>query len=317
MDGSRQMEGAYTDKGYKDGEFRFYYPNGKLEAQGSYRNNLIYSFWNYYYPNGNKKEKIYYTGDEAAFVITDAFDSTGKSTVKEGTGKFETFVIDFIDRIRYKVAGEFINGERYGTWEYFGYRQDNYELAYQETYSEGKLKKREFYPGFGDEYSYKKRGVFIMKLISEKFPITEVFLIDQNKAAPGLTNMRQELLADTSYANSRDTIGAFRDVEIEASYPGGKWSWNKYLIHSLNPDAGLNEVPPKTKFFTQTVLVQFIVCTDGTVCNVETMNVVLPSLKKEAERVIKHSGKWVPAVKNGKAVKAYRKQPITFEYRIE
>ena len=59
-------------------------------------------------------------------------------------------------------------------------------------------------------------------------------------------------------------------------------------------------------------MVKFIVCTDGTICDVKVVNNVLPSIKKEAERVIKKSGNWVPAQQEGRKVKAYRQQPITF-----
>jgi hypothetical protein len=35
-------------------------------------------------------------------------------------------------------------------------------------------------------------------------------------------------------------------------------------------------------------------------------------MEAEVIRVIKKSGKWIPATMKGKPVKAYRKQPITF-----
>lgn len=35
-------------------------------------------------------------------------------------------------------------------------------------------------------------------------------------------------------------------------------------------------------------------------------------MEDEAIRVLKKSKKWLPAVQNGRKVKAYRKQPITF-----
>ena len=112
--------------------------------------------------------------------------------------------------------------------------------------------------------------------------------------------------------NSRDTIGVFRKVEIEAEYPGGLESWRKYLEANLRSDAPFKDLPRKVKYFKQTVWVQFIVCTDGTLCNVEVINDVLPSIKKEAIRVISKSGNWEPAIQGGGPVKAYRKQPITF-----
>src|SRR6476469_4627078 len=111
---------------------------------------------------------------------------------------------------------------------------------------------------------------------------------------------------------SKDTVGIFERVEVEAEFPGGVNAWKQFLYANLNPDAPLKEVPKKVKHCEQTAVVQFIVCTDGSICNVKVINNVLPSIKKEAERVVKRSGTWQPAQQNGRYVKAYRKQPITF-----
>jgi periplasmic protein TonB len=94
------------------------------------------------------------------------------------------------------------------------------------------------------------------------------------------------ILQNLSTENTKDTVGAFRKVEIEAQYLGGIKSWQKYLTTNLNPDAPLKDLRRKVKHFEQTVWVQFIVCTDGTVCDVQVINDVLPSIKKEAIRVI-------------------------------
>jgi len=111
---------------------------------------------------------------------------------------------------------------------------------------------------------------------------------------------------------SKDTIGVFQKVEVEAQYPGGLTAWRNYLVQNLNANAPLKDLPKKVKHFEQTAIVQFIVCTDGSVCDVQVINDVLPSIKKEAEKAIKKSGAWMPAEQSGRKVKAYRKQPITF-----
>jgi protein TonB len=36
-------------------------------------------------------------------------------------------------------------------------------------------------------------------------------------------------------------------------------------------------------------------------------------LKQEAMRVIRQSGKWTPAIQNGRQVKSYKKQPVVFK----
>jgi protein TonB len=63
-------------------------------------------------------------------------------------------------------------------------------------------------------------------------------------------------------------------------------------------------------------VVQFIVDKEGMVSDVQAISGP-EELRKEAERVIKKSGKWTPAVQNGRQVKSYKKQPIVFQLAEE
>lgn len=120
------------------------------------------------------------------------------------------------------------------------------------------------------------------------------------------------VLKDTT-GLSKDSVGAFEKVEVEAEFTGGDNAWRSFLMKNLDIDKFSDKVkfPKRQKAFKQTVIVKFIVCTDGSLCNIEAENKVDPLIKAEAERVIKISPNWLPARQNGKAVKAYRRQPIT------
>jgi protein TonB len=63
--------------------------------------------------------------------------------------------------------------------------------------------------------------------------------------------------------------------------------------------------------------VRFIVCKDGSLCEIKAEKKGQTPLKAEAERVIRNSPNWIPAVVKGKTVKAYRRQPITFQFEQE
>ncbi len=112
---------------------------------------------------------------------------------------------------------------------------------------------------------------------------------------------------------SKDTVGAYDKVEVEAAFTGGDEAWRSFLMKNLDIDKFSDQVkfPRRQKVFKQTVIVKFIVCTDGSLCNIEAENKVNALIKAEAERVIRISPNWVPAIQNGKPVKAYRRQPIT------
>ena len=100
----------------------------------------------------------------------------------------------------------------------------------------------------------------------------------------------------------------FRTVEIESQYPGGMPAWQRYLNKNLHypEEAQNNEIQGA-------VMVQFIVDRDGNVSDVQAISgPEQGGLREEAVRVIRKSGKWTPAIQNGRQVKSYKKQPVTF-----
>ncbi len=99
----------------------------------------------------------------------------------------------------------------------------------------------------------------------------------------------------------------FTKVEVDAAYPG---NWRSYLERNLDGQVAVdNGAAPGT----YTVQIQFIVDVAGNVSDVKALTSVGYGMEQEAMRVIKRSGKWKPAIQNGREVKAYRKQPIIFQ----
>ncbi|HEY8970772.1 MAG TPA: TonB family protein [Puia sp.] len=106
-----------------------------------------------------------------------------------------------------------------------------------------------------------------------------------------------------------DADKIFTKVEIESSYPGGDGAWARFLNKSLHyPDEALNNN------IEGTVMVQFVVDQEGNVSDVQAISGPTEGgLREEAIRVIKKSGKWTPAVQNGRKVKSYKRQPVGFK----
>lgn len=103
----------------------------------------------------------------------------------------------------------------------------------------------------------------------------------------------------------------FTKVEIESAYPGGMAAWQRYLNKNLHyPQEAIDQE------IQGTVVVQFIVDKEGNVSDVEAISGP-NELRDEAIRVIKKSGKWTPAIQNGRQVKSYKKQPIVFKLETE
>ena len=108
-----------------------------------------------------------------------------------------------------------------------------------------------------------------------------------------------------------DADKIFNKVEIESSFPGGMAAWSRFLNKNLHaPDeaasSGISEA---------TIVVQFIVDKEGNVTDVQAISGPdQGGLKEEAVRVIRKSGKWTPAIQNGRQVKSYKRQPIIFRF---
>ena len=106
----------------------------------------------------------------------------------------------------------------------------------------------------------------------------------------------------------------FDKVEIEASFPGGDSKWRRYLEQNCNGQVATDNGAPEG---TYTTIVQFVVDKEGNISDVKAMTNHGYGMEGEAMRVIKKGPKWTPAVQNGRQVKAYRKQPITFQVQGE
>lgn len=101
----------------------------------------------------------------------------------------------------------------------------------------------------------------------------------------------------------------FDKVEIEAQFPGGDSKWRQYLERNCNGQVASDEGAPAG---TYTTVIQFVVDKEGNISDVRALTNHGYGMEDEAMRVIKKGPKWTPAVQNGRHVKAYRKQPITF-----
>ena len=106
----------------------------------------------------------------------------------------------------------------------------------------------------------------------------------------------------------------FDKVEIDAAFPGGDAAWRRYLERNLNAqtpaDNGASEG-------TYTVMVQFIVDKEGNISDVRGLTSHGYGMEDEAIKVIRKGPKWTAAIQNGRHVKAYRRQPITFVVQSE
>ncbi len=113
----------------------------------------------------------------------------------------------------------------------------------------------------------------------------------------------------SEYPNERENV-IFERVEVEASFPGGDKKWREYLQNNLNANVPIDNNAPDGVYM---VIVQFIVDRNGKISDVRALTAHGYGMEQEVVRVIKKGPEWKPAVQSGRVVRAYRKQPVTFE----
>jgi periplasmic protein TonB len=101
----------------------------------------------------------------------------------------------------------------------------------------------------------------------------------------------------------------FIPIEKESEFPGGAAAWLRYLNHNMVYPSAAQDIEQEG-----VVVVKFMVDANGNVSDVEAIaGPEQGGLREEAVRVIRKSGKWTPALQNGRYVRSYKQQPVTFK----
>lgn len=140
----------------------------------------------------------------------------------------------------------------------------------------------------------------------------------ENENRQAISELQQALLKEVSnqklFMEDSMPIIKFKDtfntvVEVKSSYPGGQEAWQRFLSRRLvyPAEALHNDIEGE-------VLVEFTVDQKGKVSNIKAISGP-KVLRRSAEHVIKRSGRWTPAMKNGQYITSVRKQLISFQLK--
>ncbi len=121
-------------------------------------------------------------------------------------------------------------------------------------------------------------------------------------------NSQTDSTKASNNADSTENI-IFERVEVEALFPGGVQAWRSFLERTLNANIPVDNRAPSGSY---TVIIQFVVNKNGEISDLKALTNHGYGMEKEVIRVLKKSPYWTPAMQNGKPVRAYRKQPVTF-----
>lgn len=146
------------------------------------------------------------------------------------------------------------------------------------------------------------------------FSILLMFLVFTTHAQVSQLNGNLDQVDFDALRTSNPTSGVsdttnvvYEVVEIQPSPAGGMAGWNKYLSENLR-------YPPNAqrKGIEGTVIVAFVVNTDGTTTAIEILRSVGGGCDEEVIRIVKGSPKWTPGMQRGTPVRTRMRLPLRF-----
>lgn len=102
--------------------------------------------------------------------------------------------------------------------------------------------------------------------------------------------------------------------EPKASFPGGPEKWKEYLIKNIRPLVPVDSGAPAGTYKT---IIQFLVQTDGSLTDFKSITHNGYGMEQEVIRMLSSGPKWTPPTVNGKKIKSYVQQPVTFQVAEE
>ena len=113
-------EGIITEKGEKDGQWKEYYEDGNLKAEGSYNKDIKTGNWNFYHKNRTLEQEGSYTDKGKKEGIWKWYYDTGRLLREENfyNGLADGLMTEYDEKGEIITQGEFIEGLEDGMWFY-------------------------------------------------------------------------------------------------------------------------------------------------------------------------------------------------------
>jgi TonB family protein len=253
LDGSLAAESTYK-KGVQEGETTYFYPNGNIRGAGNYHQSQQVGPWQWWYANGKPKlveqypEEVQpYQPDPAPRYRTESFyDSTGTPVFSNGTGAY----VGYHDNGRPEEKGAFVDGYRQGQWT--GYHE-NGQPYYEEEWKAG------------------------------------------------------ELVSGKSYSEDGTQSYTYRRAAEMPTYPDGLPGLTRYLSRALRYPAAARRARVQGE-----VIIGFTVDEQGAVVDAKVLKPLGGGCDEEALRVVRGMERWQPGRVKGRPVPVNHSLPIRF-----
>jgi hypothetical protein len=146
---------------------------------------------------------------------------------------------------------------------------------------------------------------------------TELSVIEEEKeepAPPPPNGAKENAGLQPVEVEKINEKAAMFKVDKEASFTGGEKGWRDFLVKNLNANTPVDNRAPEGTF---TVTAMLLIGIDGRIEDIQMLSKAGYGMEAEVKRVLQLSPNWVPAKLNGKAVRSFKKQPVTFMVTAE
>ena len=122
------------------------------------------------------------------------------------------------------------------------------------------------------------------------------------------TTVIKEVVITEAVVKEEKADEIFDVVETQPNPPGGMSGWNKYLADNLKYPTQARRMGVEG-----TVIVVFVINTDGSIQDVEVLRGIGGGCDEEAVKVVKNAPKWEPGKQRGRPVRTRMRLPIRFK----
>jgi hypothetical protein len=156
-----------------------------------------------------------------------------------------------------------------------------------------------------------KNGMALMRTAFYDLPANHQKLVTvddvvNNKFYTTLSDTKGNVLSNEVIPE--DYTGVYMNNDTLCSFPGGPEAWQRYISKAL-----ISHIDDFTDADYGTVLLRFMVDTDGTISDVRPLTMKTSRLAMIGFNAVDGGPKWIPAQHDGKKVKTFVIQPLTLE----
>lgn len=289
-----------------NGEYKMWYPDGKLSFSGNYRNNLKHGEFESFALDGKSiRRGTYDVGKliSGVSVVQDLIYEKPEEPAEFPGGldalnnylKSKTSQLDFVTKLR---EDDIIHIGVQLTIDYMG-------TVSKLEYTTMSIPEERMVV----DWAFKNFPDFVPALI-EKSPVSSIRRLDLFLSKNGLgMDIAVAPEIDSITNVNADSIVTHFPLMLERipDFPGGQMALRKHIAQVIRYPVYAQEHGIQGK-----VLVSFIVNENGAISNVRIAKSVHPTLDAEAMHVVRSMPNWEPGYMGGKAVKVLYTVPINF-----